>query len=466
MSSWRVSQHYGFGAARIPICPEAHRAARSSFREGLADVQNEFADGGSLAMARRILGQSPAILLGLLIASTFLVTMMRDYSDRSAIDVVLLESLSAEPEALPEPMPEPEPLEVAKVEPPPPPVEKVAPPPPQPVETLVQKPPPPPKARPVPPKPPAMPQVAKLERPKPPPARADRSRRPPPTEKAKQRVRMDSVAPRPVPRSAPEPARTQRVAVAKQNKSLTPPRLSAPAAPKVDLPKQNTRPDRFRVAAPTKSNAPRRPIAVAGLAPAAPTERAAAPTPRARAARAPAERATPRVVPGLASAPKASSIVNASLPTRSSRRDDRPPPPSSRRSSARPAAQMAKAPSSLAAPSATTAARVARAAVPSTGSPKGSSSARPGLAGVPLGDLAVCVSDREEDRLKQAVVAAVTTQKECVSHAGTYRFVETKNLNSFLMWIDRSAGRAVGDRCDELRHALACLQNSGLRAGR
>ena len=85
---------------------------------------------------------------------------------------------------------------------------------------------------------------------------------------------------------------------------------------------------------------------------------------------------------------------------------------------------------------------------------------------MPLGDLAACVSDREEDRLKQAVVAAVTTQKECVSRAGTYRFVETKNLNSFLMRIDRISSRAVGDRCDELLYALECLQGASQRAAR
>ena len=58
-------------------------------------------------------------------------------------------------------------------------------------------------------------------------------------------------------------------------------------------------------------------------------------------------------------------------------------------------------------------------------------------------------------------MAAVTTQKECASRAGTYRFVETKNLNSFLMWIDQGVGRAVGDRCDELRYALECLRGAG-----
>jgi hypothetical protein len=88
-----------------------------------------------------------------------------------------------------------------------------------------------------------------------------------------------------------------------------------------------------------------------------------------------------------------------------------------------------------------------------------SSAAReePGLAGVPLGSLASCLSDREEDALKQRVVAAVTTQKQCASRAGIYRFIETKNLNSFLMWVDRASTRKQGDRCDELRLALECL---------
>jgi hypothetical protein len=85
------------------------------------------------------------------------------------------------------------------------------------------------------------------------------------------------------------------------------------------------------------------------------------------------------------------------------------------------------------------------------------------LQGVPLGSLASCVSDREEDRLKQQVVAAVTTQKHCTSRAGTYRFVETKNLNSFLMWIDRAPARAAADRCVELANALDCLARQASR---
>ncbi|MCG8589535.1 MAG: hypothetical protein MJE66_09610, partial [Proteobacteria bacterium] len=87
----------------------------------------------------------------------------------------------------------------------------------------------------------------------------------------------------------------------------------------------------------------------------------------------------------------------------------------------------------------------------------------PGLRGVPLGSLAACVSDRREDELKQKVMAAVTTQKECVSEAGRYRFVETKNLNAFLMWIERSSSRRMADRCAELTLALNCLRRGGGR---
>jgi len=72
--------------------------------------------------------------------------------------------------------------------------------------------------------------------------------------------------------------------------------------------------------------------------------------------------------------------------------------------------------------------------------------------------LAACRSDSEEDALKQRVIAAVTTQEECVSRAGRYRFIQTKNLNSFLMWVDRASARGEADRCGELRYALDCLK--------
>ncbi len=83
-----------------------------------------------------------------------------------------------------------------------------------------------------------------------------------------------------------------------------------------------------------------------------------------------------------------------------------------------------------------------------------------GLSGVPLAELASCVTDREEARLKQRVLAAVTSQEKCASPAGSYRFVETKNLNAFLMWIERAPGQPGGDRCVALRNALACLESN------
>ena len=85
------------------------------------------------------------------------------------------------------------------------------------------------------------------------------------------------------------------------------------------------------------------------------------------------------------------------------------------------------------------------------------SRANPGLQGVPLSSLAACVSDREEDRLKLDVVAAVGERRQCESAAGRYHFVETKNLGAFLMRIERAPSRRPVDRCVELRLALECL---------
>lgn len=101
-----------------------------------------------------------------------------------------------------------------------------------------------------------------------------------------------------------------------------------------------------------------------------------------------------------------------------------------------------------------------RAAVPAAPSEPLSAGNADHLEGVPLQALAACVSDQKEEALKQQVLAAVTTQEECVSEAGRYRFVETRNQNAFLMWIQRAAGAAPGDRCAELERALACLRRA------
>jgi hypothetical protein len=91
--------------------------------------------------------------------------------------------------------------------------------------------------------------------------------------------------------------------------------------------------------------------------------------------------------------------------------------------------------------------------------------AEPALRGVPLASLDACRSDREEDALKQRVVAAAEDRGACESAAGRFHFVETKNVNAFLMWIERAPGRRVGDRCVELLHALDCLARSARRDG-
>jgi hypothetical protein len=82
----------------------------------------------------------------------------------------------------------------------------------------------------------------------------------------------------------------------------------------------------------------------------------------------------------------------------------------------------------------------ARVAAPAGGASQARSN-EPRLSGVPLGSLASCVSDRDEDALKQQLVAIVWKPSECVSEAGRYRFVETRNLNSFLLWVERAPSR-------------------------
>jgi hypothetical protein len=77
---------------------------------------------------------------------------------------------------------------------------------------------------------------------------------------------------------------------------------------------------------------------------------------------------------------------------------------------------------------------------------------------VPLGSLAACVSDREEDALKTRVMAAAPGPSTCESRAGRFHLLESRNLNAFLLRIERAPGRRVADRCGELTLALACLE--------
>lgn len=82
---------------------------------------------------------------------------------------------------------------------------------------------------------------------------------------------------------------------------------------------------------------------------------------------------------------------------------------------------------------------------------------RPEIRSVSLASLADCRSEDREDSLKEKLLASVQVQVECNSGAGTYHFVETKNLNAFLMWIERNPERQPTNRCGELELALDCL---------
>jgi hypothetical protein len=114
----------------------------------------------------------------------------------------------------------------------------------------------------------------------------------------------------------------------------------------------------------------------------------------------------------------------------------------------------APVPGATADASAPTSARAERAAPVRT-----ASAAAPddNLAPVSLASLAACMTDREEDDLKLQLMQRIGKRTECRSRAGRYRFVETKNLNAFLMWIERAPSRAAVDRCIELRLAIDCL---------
>jgi len=468
MSTWRVEQHYGFGAARIPIHPEPHRAVRIGFSEGMGALVRELTEGGVIATMRRAAGEASAILLSLLILAAVVVTLTRDHSDVSSIEVVLLETVVRDPEPLIEEVeeliPAPVPVEIAKPEPP----KRVEPRPTPPPQKIAARPKPPPVAKPKPrsrPKP-VIPQIARIETPKPPPVqKLDRSVRERPQQVARPRVTIEAARPKLEP-EAPTP-RMDRIArrpVERATPTRHTPEMNAPAAPALDRPREEPSKRAFRVAS-AKPTPGKRPRALPGIAP-APSQGETLPTPPdARPARSSAPRPTaPR--PTRGPAPKLSSApvpMPTGAPTATPKRGARLAPETPTRRAPRPTAQVARA-ANVVEP--TMSAPVSRSGRASPQAPRGSKADLTGVAGVPLGDLAACLSDREEDRLKQAVVAAVTTQEECTSSKGTYRFVETKNLNAFLMWIDRAPARPVSDRCVELGYALECLQSAGRRAAR
>ncbi len=216
-----------------------------------------------------------------------------------------------------------------------------------------------------------------------------------------------------------------------------------------------------RTALERPTNAAPSPVAIDPLASHAPPR-----PPRATASRPSLARPAPASKPGRAAfrpAPIALAGAPGDPPPRRNRSTtgSTRPQPNLQRSIARPVALAAVGLGAASAPgeavaSAVSGPRAARIETAAGGPTRPSVDET--LAGVPLSALAACVSDREEDRLKLEVLASVSHRTTCSSGAGRYRFVETKNLNAFLMWIERASHRARSDRCVELRHALDCLQ--------
>ena len=178
---------------------------------------------------------------------------------------------------------------------------------------------------------------------------------------------------------------------------------------------------------------------------------------------APAAAARPRQAPSFdLGAPAAPASVSAAAPAAASARATSAAPTSARtsaRSSARPPANLAlpaldagrpaRDPGADPAPS-----RVAARDPEPTGGGR-SRTQDPKLRGVALGSLASCVSDKQEDTLKQQLVSLVGEPGECQSEAGRYRFVETRN-SECLSHVGRACPRATGGR--PLRGAHACAR--------
>jgi len=253
-------------------------------------------------------------------------------------------------------------------------------------------------------------------------------------------------APQPAPAPPPEPTRLARPE----------PLAAPPARPAAPAPRPSRSAPRPRAAAPALARLPDAPSA-----PAAPRESQRS----ARATAPPTLPSTRRRAGPPAPAAPAPLFETASAPHQhpTARRAPRPRPGPTRRAAAPTGPAPALPALAAAAPPRETPpprpAAVRAAAVP-TAAP-GGHAREPRLRGVPLGALASCLSDRREISLKQRLLAAVGTPGECVSEAGTYRFVETKNLNAFLMWVERAPSRAEADRCVELALALECVRVRG-----
>lgn len=449
MSDWRIQQRYGYGAGLVPLGPElvSRRQPEPTLSAGLKALADEFHGQGISGNVRFVIRAVPALVFVLTLLFALFTTINREKIDQSTIEIVKFEpEILPEPEVVePEPIPEPEPVQVAEVEPPPPapPAPKLPPPPPKRAPEPPPAPKPPPK-RVEPPKPPPRP-VQVVRKAPPPVVRIDpvpvRPERKPPVlarvERADPKPVMPKIAPPPpiamdpVPPENPVMAAAPRAPARSAPRSMKPPpRMAPPALSPVtlDLPERSpAKPLPSRAARRAPDAAPRKPAVAPNpvsfdLRP--PSEAAAsqAPTPPTRSARA---------------APVAASSARRAMP-----------------SALTPAPGLSGGPAQAnpqAEPGSNRTDRVA----PSVRAGRNRIDDR--LEGVALSSLAACRTDREEEKLKIQVMAALASRKDCSSDAGRYRFIETKNLNAFLMLIERAPSRSQADRCVELRLTLECL---------
>lgn len=88
-----------------------------------------------------------------------------------------------------------------------------------------------------------------------------------------------------------------------------------------------------------------------------------------------------------------------------------------------------------------------------------------GWEAVPLADLPDCRPAGRQDVLKRQIMRAAAGRPSCTHDAGAYRFLETRNLNAFLMGArnhDTTTQARSGPRnaCEVLERALRCLEGT------
>ncbi|MEM9176334.1 MAG: hypothetical protein AAGC67_13990 [Myxococcota bacterium] len=88
-----------------------------------------------------------------------------------------------------------------------------------------------------------------------------------------------------------------------------------------------------------------------------------------------------------------------------------------------------------------------------------------GWEAVPLEDLPDCQPAGRQDQLKRRILRVAAGRPTCRHAEGVYRFLETRNLNAFLMGArhpDATSGALRGprDACEVLERALRCLEGT------